>query len=124
MSCLSDENLAALVDGSADAGQTDEWNRHIGSCDGCAGRLFRKQQAASQGESSDPDETVTVQPPIKPPVKPNLDAGADQLPADAIPGYRILKELHRGGQGAYGQDGAKKDGAQWWWRICHASVAE
>jgi hypothetical protein len=92
MPCLRDENLAALVDGSANAAQTDE-------CDSCAGRLRRKQRASDQSKMSDPatdpDATITV----KPPGKPNLDAGADQLPADAIPGYRILKELHRGGQG-------------------------
>ena len=99
MSCLSDENLAALVDGSADAEQTDAWNRHVDECDSCAGRLRRKQRASDQGETSDPatdpDATITV----KPVGKPNLDAGGDQLPAEAIPGYRILKELHRGGQG-------------------------
>ncbi len=27
--CLSDNDLSALAEGSADAGQTDEWNRHI-----------------------------------------------------------------------------------------------
>ena len=43
VSCLSDENLAALVDGLADAEQTDAWNQHIDSCDSCAARLLPKQ---------------------------------------------------------------------------------
>ena len=30
---------------------------------------------------------------------PNTNAAEDPLPVDAIPGYRILRELHRGGQG-------------------------
>ena len=62
MSCLSDENLAALVDGSADAEQTFEWNRHIDLCDRCAARLLRKQRASNQSESSDPDPDATITP--------------------------------------------------------------
>ena len=89
--CLSDNDLSALNDGSADAGQTDEWNRHIASCDRCAGRLFRKQRATGQSEPPDPDETVTVQAPGK----ADLDAGGALEPPEATPGYGILKELHR-----------------------------
>ncbi len=107
MSCLSDENLGALVDGSADAEQTDAWNRHVDECDSCAGRLRRKQRASDQSKTSDPatdpDATITV----KPVGKPNLDAKAEQPPADAIPGYKILKELHRGGQGLVYQVGKR-----------------
>ena len=43
MSCLSDENLAALVDGSADAEQLAMWKAHISTCDVCATRFARKQ---------------------------------------------------------------------------------
>ena len=77
MSCLSDENLAALVDGSSDAEQSVTWKAHISTCDACATRFARKQVGSSQSElasHSAPDP-------------------------DAIPGCRILKELHRGGQG-------------------------
>ncbi len=66
MSCLSDENLAALVDGSADAEPTEAWRRQFDSCDRYAGRLFRKQRASDRVESSnsygDPDATITVEP--------------------------------------------------------------
>ena len=62
MSCLSDENPAALVDGPVDAVQTDEWNRHIDSCDRYAARLLRKQRAGNQRESSDPDPDATITP--------------------------------------------------------------
>ena len=97
MSCLSDENLAALVDGSASAEQADEWNRHVDECDSCAVRLLREQRrrtgspavavAADGDGGTDPDATVTV----KPVGKPILDAKAEHPPTDAIPGYRIHK---------------------------------
>ena len=107
MSCLSDENLAALVGGSATAEQRTMWNAHIAKCDSCAVQVARREhaaaanatvapaQSAAGNDASDPDATIT----FKPVGKPNLDVKADQLPADAIPGYKILKELHRGGQG-------------------------
>ena len=98
--CLSDHDLRVLVEGSASDDEVSAWKAHIGSCDGCATRLARRQMGLTDGGDTgdgkpDTDATVT----FKPVGKPNLDAGADQLPADAIPGYRILKELHRGGQG-------------------------
>ena len=74
MSCLSDENLAALVGGSASAVQADEWNRHVDECDSCDARLLRKQRAtykatradAASGahgdEGPDRDATITVKP--------------------------------------------------------------
>ena len=43
----------------------------------------------------DEDATVTV----KPPGRAGLDAGASAASTNPIPGYKILKELHRGGQG-------------------------
>ncbi len=65
MSCLSDKNLAALVDGSADAEQSLRWKEHISTCDACATRLARKQVGLSQPEptsdsAADPDATITV----------------------------------------------------------------
>ena len=107
MSCLSDENLAALVSGSASDEQLSAWHDHIATCDSCAAKAMRRQAGmhndrgdgsaptAGDAEPPDPDATITV----KPVGKPNLDAKAEHPPTDAIPGYRILKELHRGGQG-------------------------
>ena len=43
MPCLSDENLAALVDGSALAQHLATWKAHIATCDACAARFARKQ---------------------------------------------------------------------------------
>ena len=92
MSCLSDENLAALISGSANAEQLATWKAHLASCDSCTLRLGKKQagldespQAASAptaGDANprDPDATITV----KPVGKPKLDAGAAHGPGDAI----------------------------------------
>lgn len=66
MSCLNDENLAALVNGSAEVEQTDAWNRPIDSWECCAARRLRKQRASNQSESPgadpdpDPDATITL----------------------------------------------------------------
>ena len=60
MSCLSDENLAAWVDGSADAEQTIAWNRPIDSWDSCAARRLRKPRASNQSESPDADTDLYV----------------------------------------------------------------
>ncbi len=92
MSCLTDENLPALVDGSADAEQLATWKAHISTCDACATRFARRQVGSPEpepepGSTIDPDATITV----KLVGKPNLDAKAGQPPADAIPGYRIHK---------------------------------
>ena len=105
--CLSDHDLEAFVGGTASHGRVSGWKTHLASCDSCALRLGRLQ-AGSSGQSEpvqaqeevghgsrDSDATITV----KPVGKPNLDAGAASAPGDAIPGYKILKELHRGGQG-------------------------
>ncbi|MBW8042147.1 MAG: protein kinase [Planctomycetes bacterium] len=97
---MSNENLAALVDGSASDEQLSAWHDHIATCDSCAAKAKQRQagvtdreptaEAAAAG-SSDPDATITG--------KPDLDAKAELPPSDAIPGYRILKQLHSGGQG-------------------------
>ena len=107
--CLSDRDLTMLRADSGSPEQITAWNDHVAACDSCALRFARSGSAQSgandreedvQAESQatpepDADETVTV----KPVGKPNLDAGAASAPGDAIPGYQILKELHRGGQG-------------------------
>ena len=98
--CLTDQDLGLYVDGSATAEQMSAWNEHLDGCLSCARRVIHAQSEQSrQGNPSGevgtgPAETVTV----KPAAGAVLDAGAD-LPEDALPGYRILKELHRGGQG-------------------------
>ncbi len=102
--CLSDLNLEAFVGGSASEQEMSAWSVHLETCDTCTARLARKQNALSaatgKDESerepkTDPDATLSV----KPMGKPKLDARAELPPSDAIPGYRILKELHWGGQG-------------------------
>ena len=65
MSCLSDENLAALVGGTAGTEQSATWKAHISTCDACATRFARKQVGSSQPEptsdsAADPDATITV----------------------------------------------------------------
>ena len=97
--CLSGDILADFASGSGSADQLAEWNAHLASCDACAARLTRRQHDLRVGraEKAEPasDATVTV----NPPGAPNLDAASGATPAEAIPGYKILKELHRGGQG-------------------------
>ena len=71
MSCLSDENLAALVDDSADTEQSATWEAHIATCDACATRFARKQVGSSRSKpasdaATDPDATITVKPIGKP----------------------------------------------------------
>ena len=90
--CLTDYELDAFVQGTASAEQASKWNVHFDTCDTCGRRVAKKvakltglsQQAT---EMPHPEGTVDV------------DAGAGLPPDDAIPGYRILKELSRGGQG-------------------------
>ncbi len=92
--CLTDQDLAAFVDGSAQPDQMSAWNQHLDGCNSCAARRDRKvavrtvppgPSAPAENPGSGSAETITVKPP--------LDAGAG-LPEDAIPGYHILKELH------------------------------
>ncbi len=96
--CLSDEDLSGYVGGSATPEQMSAWNEHLDDCHGCARRVIKAQSdrsnPAGDGNPAPAAETITV----KPRADAALDAGAG-LPEDAIPGYRILKELHRGGQG-------------------------
>ena len=93
--CLSDHDLEAFVGQGAPQERVSAWKAHLATCDSCLARVARREHVTASDSATDPDATITV----KPVGKPNLDAGTDQLPADAIPGYRILKELHRGGQG-------------------------
>ena len=53
MTCLSDENLAALVGGSANAEQSATWKAHLAGCDSCTLRYGRKQ--AGLDELAKPD---------------------------------------------------------------------
>ena len=43
MSCLSDENLAALVDGWADAEPRSAWAAHLAQFDSYAAKAMRRQ---------------------------------------------------------------------------------
>ena len=99
--CLSDDILADFAAGSGSADRLAEWSAHLAGCDACAARLTRRQHDPRAGRAekaepaSDTDATVT----LKPAGAPNLDAASGATPVEAIPGYKILKELHRGGQG-------------------------
>ncbi len=59
MSCLSDENLAALVDGSALAQHLVTWKAHIAACGAYATRFARKQV----GSMMSPDLNLSVRVP-------------------------------------------------------------
>ena len=93
--CLSDHDLEAFVGQGASQDRMAAWKSHLATCESCLARVARREHVTADDSDTDPDATVTV----KPVGKPNVDAGAASASADAIPGYRILKELHRGGQG-------------------------
>ncbi len=105
--CLSDHDLAAFVEASATPEQLSTWNEHLNTCDSCALRLARRHVSPTgsrdnayskhRGQDEGPDQDATFA--FQPPSHPEIDAGGALPPANAIPGYRILKELHRGGHG-------------------------
>ena len=80
------------------------WRGHVAGCASCAKRV-----SESASGPADRGDATSAEPPgsygsAGSPAVPaaglkGLDAGAPSPAADAIPGYKILKELHRGGQG-------------------------
>ena len=72
--CLSNDDLNAFVRNAASEQKLSAWSIHLESCDTCAARLARRQNALSsadrtgesnQEQKADADQTVTVKPPGK-----------------------------------------------------------
>ncbi len=87
--CLTDDDLDAFVQGTASAEQVSNWNVHFDVCDSCSRRVAKQIAKLTIGHSPQATEPAGT-----------VDLGEMGLPPDdAIPGYKVLKELSRGGQG-------------------------
>lgn len=112
MACLTPQQIESLVRMTADSAEAAECRRHIDQCSTCRQRLEEwpaserppkdaKKQPTEQetnvaGSLGVPDTlgtSVTVESP-----GPGGATPAPLLP-DSVPGYQIVREIHRGGQG-------------------------
>ena len=77
--CLSNADVAAYISGQGGTDERDEWQRHIDQCSACSDRVRYKDTVTADAEGL---------------------TASDPLPQDdEIPGYKIVREIHRGGQG-------------------------
>ncbi|UCF34129.1 MAG: protein kinase [Phycisphaerales bacterium] len=88
--CLTDEQLERYVAGGGAAEETVAIESHIDACSACRERLSRKREKEDFLEG----------------IRPAYDEAkaraidAEPLGEELVSGYRILEEIHRGGQGA------------------------
>ncbi|MCP4544940.1 MAG: tetratricopeptide repeat protein [bacterium] len=88
--CLKPDELAAFLAGSLSAEDMERFNTHISSCSRCrevVGNADRDVDAPT--EVDDPNATLTLE----------IGSGDKPGETDLIEGYKILHEIHRGGQG-------------------------
>jgi serine/threonine protein kinase len=103
--CLTDQQLEELAAGALDDVQAEPLWAHVSDCPDCRAALdeCRDNQAfAHRFARVLPRAVGTRRSRISAslPVKPQLlDAGGGPLATDSIPGYDIVREIHRGGQG-------------------------
>jgi serine/threonine protein kinase len=103
--CLTDEQLDALATSEGAQDPVDSLRTHLDQCPACRARfeecranltylatvkdmLQASQAPVGNGTTADPRAGEIAS-----------QAGEPVLPSDGIPGYRILSEIHRGGQG-------------------------
>lgn len=107
MSCLTERQIEDLARGAARDTQADRLRDHLKGCNACR-EAFEECQAnlAFLAEiSRDLAEGVGEDFQVRPSVLSSDDLSvrspwlSGPLPEDAIPGYRIVREIHRGGQG-------------------------
>lgn len=98
MPCLRRDELERLAGGVATGAELAELSRHVESCEACRQELERlKLDDALAGDlrsafQPEPNSPVTEE-------YGRADEPGHTVPADLIPGYQILREIHRGGQG-------------------------
>lgn len=109
MACPSRGQLEALAHGSADPDQARELSGHLEECAACREKLetLRRravpmpecQSASATTALATGDQRVdgSAQPTLATP--PDLEIDFSSPAATSFPGYEIVKELHRGGQG-------------------------
>ncbi len=94
MGCLTSEQFDLLRRAAAPSTDLAAWWRHIDTCDACARRII-------EGTRRFTNDSPTV-------VSPGLPAGSTEStalderspgPLPDVPGYQLVRELHRGGQG-------------------------
>ncbi len=90
--CISERDLRLMAQGVNLP--PAEWRDHLQRCVHCSARLAEIQSDSSHSHSAsfEPDETVA-------PSDALAQVSQAELPPDAIPGYHILSEVHRGSQG-------------------------
>jgi serine/threonine protein kinase len=105
LGCLTSEQFDLLRRAAAPSTDLAAWWGHIDSCDACARRIiegtrrFGVQPAAAMGPD---DSTSARHPEIGAPGSANVTTARTAAPAEplpSVPGFELLRELHRGGQG-------------------------
>ncbi len=98
LGCLTDEQIEGLCEGALPEAESQLLQAHLEDCDSCQQRvdLFRKGQGHPEGVKPGPQDrqnTMTTAGPAKSGRQPSAVSHIQ------IPGYEIVRELHRGGQG-------------------------
>ncbi len=107
MTCLTSEQIDLLARNAVEPGLAEEFRRHVEQCDACRRKLeecLANEQFLGQvkhwpgsdaleqpGETTAPDQTIKL-----PEASASVFAGPGP---DSFPGYEIVREIHRGGQG-------------------------
>ncbi|HEY3241734.1 MAG TPA: zf-HC2 domain-containing protein, partial [Phycisphaerae bacterium] len=97
MSCLATEDIERYAAGALDLGRRAEVESHLSVCEPCRRRLAEVQsnlRAAEQIARArlDADAPVSA-------LTESVEPASTVSPDARIPGYEIIRELHRGGQG-------------------------
>lgn len=95
--CLTDEQLESLANRRLPEAETLRLNEHVESCPACRELLSECRENLSfahsiRGAIAEAGEGPSL-------IQEYLDDSDSRAPADSIPGYELLHELHRGTQG-------------------------
>jgi len=88
--CPSEEQLAGYVAGICTDEQTATIDAHLSTCTRC-GEWVERARAADVGQTMPSDQLAETQ--------ASAEEAAPETPSPSIPGYELVKEAHRGGQG-------------------------
>ena len=98
--CPSDEQLAGFVENALADALVEQIREHVAECNRCA-RWIAEAKAANAilrdvGDVTDIDTASGEVRAAREDEASSLGAGSHE---DSFPGYRVVRELHRGGQG-------------------------
>ncbi len=100
MRCLSDEQIARLADAAGDFEGRGALEAHADACAACRQRLRAVRHAATTSATAlSPGPSRSFGTPVAGDPRPRTSEATGARPAFEIPGYEIVRELHRGGQG-------------------------